>query len=85
MPKPVLENFHVDNPDAAIMKEGEVHYEVERIEDSRIVTRQRKKVLEYHIKWKHHEDRTWEPEDACPLVSIKEFHKRYPEKPRLEK
>jgi hypothetical protein len=69
-------------PASPVIIEDEVEYEVEAILDSKVSRRR----LLYLVKWKGYPDseNSWEPtsnvKNACKLV--KQFHARYPQKPR---
>ena len=47
----------IEAPPPAVIVNGEEEYEVERVEDSRVFRHQ----LQYLVKWKGYDERSWEP------------------------
>jgi hypothetical protein len=71
-------------PPPPVLRDGEVEYEVERIEDSRIWRGH----LQYLVKWKGYppSDNTWEPQTAVRNAPelVNEFHQDHPSAPGLQ-
>jgi hypothetical protein len=70
----------VQPPPPPIIVDGEEHYEVEEILDSR---RNRGRI-EYRIRWAGYDEETWEPKEYAFDVPdlVERFHRRYPRKPK---
>ena len=65
--------------------EGEENYVVRKLADSRV--NRNKKIVEYLVLWEGYdnEDATWEPYEHLEKTAqeaLKDFHKRYPKKPK---
>ena len=68
----------IEAPPPAVIVNGEEEYKVERIEDSRVFRRQ----LQYLVKWKGYDERSWEPAvNVDGLQAIDVFHTEKPGKP----
>jgi hypothetical protein len=78
--KDIIPELVLPRPSPEVVDNQEV-FEVEKILDSRMFRNQ----LQYLIHWKGYDvsDRSWEPSAnaAGSAELIREFHKRYPEKP----
>ncbi|KAG8795051.1 hypothetical protein FRC12_018602 [Ceratobasidium sp. 428] len=63
---------------------GDVHYEIEKILNSRIYRRQ----LQYLVRWKGHDPSadSWEPAEEMSSARrvVNEFHRHHPEAPTLK-
>ena len=71
----------VEEAPPAVVVDGVEEYEVERVEDSRMFRRQ----LQYLVKWKGYDERSWEPAtNVDGLKAIDDFHQEQPGKPGSE-
>jgi hypothetical protein len=80
----------VQPPSPPVEVEGDEFYEIEAILDSRFHYRK----IQYLVQWKGYDHATWEPPEVFyspenstdsnlgALESIREFHSKYPNKPR---
>jgi hypothetical protein len=68
----------IELPPPPVIVEGEKEYEVERVDDSRLFRHQ----LQYLVKWKGYDERSWEPAtNVDGLQAINSFHTEQPGKP----
>jgi hypothetical protein len=68
----------IETPPPPVVVDGEEEYEVEQVEDSRLFRCQ----LQYLVKWKGYDERSWEPAQSVDgLQAIDTFHSEQPGKP----
>ena len=75
----------VQPPPPPTIIDNEPEWEVDEIVDSRFIGRTRK-AIKYLVRWVGYgEELTWEPSELLSNAptAIKEFHEKYPDKPRL--